>query len=91
MAQECLRAAAGQLAGYRVVLFGSRATGRATARSDFDLGVVGDSPLPLARFYHVGDRLQALPTLYTIDWVDLNRVSPAFRRRALAEGRLVHG
>jgi len=32
------------LRGYRVVLFGSRTAGGARDRSDFDVGVVGDTP-----------------------------------------------
>lgn len=90
MIHDCLRQAADELAGYRVLLFGSRATGRAKARSDFDLGVIGAAPLPLAVFYRIADQLENLPTLYTIDWVDLSRVSREFRARALAEGRVLH-
>ena len=42
------------LRGYRVVLFGSRTAGAARERSDFDVGVWGDTPLPLATFYKSG-------------------------------------
>ncbi len=91
MIQDCLGQVADQLVGYHVLLFGSRATGQATARSDFDLGVIGATPLPLSVFYRVADQFEVLPTLHTIDWVDLCRVSPEFRARALAEGRVLHG
>ena len=37
------------LRGYRVVLFGSRTAGTAHDRSDFDVGVLGDTSLPLAK------------------------------------------
>jgi len=40
------RELAPQLQGYKIVLFGSRAAGRALARSDFDLGVLGAKPMP---------------------------------------------
>lgn len=79
-----------RLHGYRVVLFGSRATGRAKERSDFDLGVIGACPLPLADFYAIEDDLEALPTLYHIDWVDLNRASAKFREKALREGKVIY-
>ena len=71
------------LVGYKVILFGSRASGHSRARSDFDVGIIGDHPIPLATFYRIDDMLAAIDTLYTIDWVDLNRVSPAFRREAM--------
>ena len=72
-----------RLRGYRVVLFGSRAAGMARPRSDFDIGVDGSAPLPLKTFYDLAGRLDELRTLYRIDWVDLRRVSPAFRTEAL--------
>lgn len=84
-AEECQR-----LAGYRVILFGSRARGDARARSDFDVGVIGSAPMPLDDFYHLADRLDGLPTLYQIDWVDLARASGRFRRHALAESEVLY-
>jgi predicted nucleotidyltransferase len=87
--RDALDRAAPLLRGHRVVLFGSRARGDARARSDFDLGVDGDGPLDLAHFYAVEDMLDAIPTLYRIDWVDLRRTSPEFRARALAASRVL--
>jgi predicted nucleotidyltransferase len=85
----------GELRGYRVVLFGSRASGggrsRSRARSDFDIGILGEAPLPLKTFYAMEDLFEEIPTLYRIDWVDLNRVSPAFRREALKQTEVLHG
>lgn len=63
MIRACLARFAGELRGYRVILFGSRATGAAGPRADFDLGVLGPGPLPLDPFH----RVQALAngrTLY---------------------------
>ena len=80
-----------QLQGYKVVLFGSRAAGRAAPRSDFDLGVLGAGPLPLKVFYQIEDKLEALPSLYKIDWVDLNRASDDFRQRALEHVEVLYG
>lgn len=81
--QEQLQKIGSDLEGYKVILFGSRASGRARSRSDFDVGIIGDHPIPLATFYRIDDILAAIDTLYTIDWVDLNRVTPAFRREAM--------
>ena len=83
---------ADQLRGHRVLLFGSRAAGTARERSDFDVGVDGAEPLPLDTFFAISDRLESLPTLYRIDWLDLRRVSADFRREALAhQQELYHG
>jgi predicted nucleotidyltransferase len=46
MIVNVLRANAARLEGRKVVLFGSRARGEARPRSDFDLGVMGDQPMP---------------------------------------------
>lgn len=78
------------LRGHKVYLFGSRARARAGARSDFDLGVLGDEPLALRDFYAIEDALDELPTLYRIDWVDLNRAPPQFRERALQAAELLY-
>ena len=78
------------LRGYRVVLFGSRAAGNARDRSDFDVGVIGNAPLPLQVFHAIGEDIDNLATLYPIDWVDLNRASDDFRKQALNEGKVIY-
>jgi len=78
------------LRGHRVVLFGSRAAGTAKDRSDFDIGVDGDVPLPLSAFYAIADKLESLRTLYRIDWVDLCRTSDVFRLEALKNSRILY-
>ncbi len=82
---------ADQLAGHTVVLFGSRARRNHDEKSDFDLGVYGQDPLPLKVFYAIGDYLDNLPTLYRIDWVDLNRADTALREAALRNSVVVYG
>ena len=71
------------LKGHRVFLFGSQAAGTARPRSDFDVGVDGDEPLPLRTFFAIEDAFEDLPTLRRIDWVDLKRAGPGFRKRAM--------
>ena len=78
------------LHGHKVYLFGSRARGRAGIRSDFDIGVLGSEPLPLRDFYAIEDALEELPTLYRIDWVDLNRAPPRFRERAMQAAEILY-
>lgn len=83
-------ASAELLRGHRVVLFGSRAAGTARERSDFDIGVDGDTPLPLSAFYAISDKLESLRTLYRIDWVDLCRTSNSFRSEALKCSKVLY-
>jgi len=90
MLVETMRANSNRLGGRQVVLFGSRAQGKAKSRSDFDLGVVGDTPLPLADFFAIEDMLEELPTLYRIDWVDFARVSERFRKQALQNAEVIY-
>jgi type I restriction enzyme S subunit len=75
---------------HRVVIFGSRARGDAKPRSDFDLAVIGETPLPLEDFYALSDELDQLKTLYRFDWVDLARVSAKFRQAALANTEVIY-
>lgn len=67
----------------RVILFGSRANKQNKERSDFDIGILGKKPLSIAEYYKLKDALNELPTLYTIDLVDLGRVPDSFRNEAL--------
>lgn len=90
MIAEVMRQSASLLRGHKVVLFGSRAGGRARPRSDFDIGVIGDQPLPIKDFYEIEDMLENLPTLYKIDWVDLNKAAPSLREKALSISEVIY-
>ena len=72
---------------YRVVLFGSWAMGNAGERSDIDIGIEGPAPVDSAVMCMIREAVETLPTMYTVDVVDLRRVDPSFR--ALAEGQVV--
>jgi predicted nucleotidyltransferase len=71
---------------YRVFLFGSRAAGSATERSDIDIGIEGPAPVPRSALAAIQEELEEAPTLYTIDVVDFRPVPENFRR--LAQHRL---
>jgi len=60
--KQQLRKAAPKMKGYRVLLFGSRVTGKARDRSDFDVGIVGARPVPLQTFYEIDDLLESIET-----------------------------
>ncbi len=82
---------ADELSGYRVVLFGSRSRRSHRERSDFDIGVIGERPLFMKDFYRISDFLESLPTLYRIDWVDLNRASDRLKENALKNAVVLYG
>lgn len=88
--QEVFQTLGTSLRGYKVMLFGSRARGNSDRTSDFDVGIIGERPLDLKTFYKIADALEALPTLYQIDWVDLNRTSEKLRQQALKEGKVLY-
>lgn len=89
--RDGLPAYADELSGYRVILFGSRARRNHRERSDFDVGVIGEKPLPIKTFYRISDFLESLPTLYRIDWVDLNRAMDKLRENALENAVVLYG
>jgi predicted nucleotidyltransferase len=80
-----------ELSGHKVVLFGSRVRRSHSERSDFDIGVIGDKPLSAEDFYRIGDFFESLPTLYRIDWVDLNRASERLKEEALKNAAVLYG
>ena len=82
--------AAPMLRGHKVFLFGSRVTGTAKPHSDFDVGVYGETPLPVRDFFMIEDMFDALPTLFKIDWVDFNRASSKFRERAMKKIEILY-
>lgn len=71
------------LRNYRIFFFGSRVAGKGGDRSDIDVGVEGDSPIPFHIMYRIRDEIDTLPTMYTIEIVDFQRVSQDFRHVAL--------
>jgi len=68
---------------YRAFLFGSRARGDATGRSDWDIGILGPEEVPGYIIQRIHAELEELPTLHRFDVVDLLSTSESFRRCAL--------
>ena len=66
-----------------VFLFGSEAEGRATPRSDIDVGVLGPAAMPGAVMQRLRDELEQLRTLRSFDLVDFSLVDERFRKEAL--------
>ncbi len=70
--------------GYHAILYGSWATGDARERSDIDIGILGPKPVDPGAMLEIRDACEALPTLYTIELVDLAKLPEAFKREAVA-------
>jgi predicted nucleotidyltransferase len=88
IATEVVRLARSILGGeVEVILFGSWAQGRAEPHSDIDLAVSTGEPIPHARMALLRQAADDLPTLYSIDIVDLGSVSPALHDEILGHGK----
>ena len=68
----------------RIVLFGSRATGQHTPRSDYDIGIDAGTPIPLHVMGYIQADIEELPILQKVDVVDLSQASEALRREVTA-------
>lgn len=71
------------LSKYRLFFFGSRVSGSGDERSDIDVGIEGEKPVPSKPLAEIGEELENLPILYKIEIVDFKKVSPDFRAVAL--------
>lgn len=68
---------------YDIFIFGSEASGLGTVRSDIDVGVLGQEPVPNAVIQRIRERLEGLRTLRIFDLVDFSRVDESFKAEAL--------
>ncbi len=67
------------LATRKVVVFGSRATGRQKTHSDLDLCVIGESPLSLQELAKLNEDFSESDLPMRVDVVDWAITTPAFR------------
>lgn len=69
-----------------VLWFGSWPRGEAQARSDIDIALHLEQPIPLDRMAALRDAVEKLPTLYEIDLIDLSSVGDALRQEIVRSG-----
>ncbi len=67
---------------YQVFLFGSQATGQATERSDYDIGIEAEKAIPDGVIFGMEEELDGLPDLHKVEVVDFHLVSEEFKRVA---------
>lgn len=71
----------------RVILFGSRARGYASPRSDIDLAVEIDDD---AVWHAVKEKVETYPTLLKIDLIRLMNNQGKFEKAISATGKVLH-
>ncbi len=68
---------------YRLFLFGSRAAGIHDEKSDIDIGILSNTPITGKQMLVIQEKLERIPTLLKIDFVDFNSVGDEFKKIAL--------
>lgn len=76
-------------ADYHAYLFGSRARGNARPMSDWDIGMVGPTPVRGALLEEIREDFEELRTLHRVDVVDLATTTEGFQTRALRDAVLL--
>ncbi len=68
---------------YKVFFFGSRVSGKNDEHSDVDVGILGDEKISAKAMEEIREKIENLPTLYTIEMVDFFDVSEDFKKVAM--------
>lgn len=74
---------------YKICLFGSWARSGALETSDIDIGILGKKKAPFELMVKIREEVENIPTLRSIDVVDLNLVDESFKRGVLSYARLL--
>lgn len=75
---------------YKLFIFGSQANLKALKNSDIDIGIESAELLEDSLLTKIWSRLEDLPTLYTFDLIDFNRVDDNFKKIAKKNIELLH-
>lgn len=78
------------LSRYALFFFGSRVAGFGDDRSDVDVGIEGQDPIPLGALRTIKEDIELLPLLYKIDVVDMSQTSDSFREIAKQHIEYIH-
>lgn len=82
--RECL------LKNYKILIFGSWLKGDALETSDIDIGIYGKEKVPWSLMAKIRGRIEEIPTLRSIDIVDLNSVEEGFRNNVLKYAKVLN-
>ena len=78
-----------ELSPRRIILFGSRAEGRAHQGSDFDIAVDARTPR-FSKRRMIQDQIEGFSGLYHVDLVFMSKVSKGFRQIIEQTGKIVY-
>lgn len=70
---------------YQLFVFGSRAEKESRKFSDFDIGILGEKPVPAKKLILIEEALEESDLPYCVDIVDFHNVSDKFKKIALAK------
>ena len=67
---------------YRVFLYGSQAMGTARKWSDYDVGILGNKPVPTMTLVEIEDELESSDLPVVVEVVDFYNVDEGFKQLA---------
>ncbi len=68
---------------YQLFLFGSRVKGLHDDKSDIDIGIISDRKITAKQILMIQEKIEKIPTLLKIDFVDFDNVDYEFKKIAL--------
>ncbi len=74
---------------YNAFIFGSRAGGGARKFSDYDIGIIGNKPVPSFKKVLIEEALEESNIPYKVDVVDFSLVSSEFKEIALSKTKKI--
>jgi len=72
---------------FKLMLFGSWAKDTAQPTSDIDIGILGDENIDEMLLLRIKEELKGIPTLRSIDIVDLGAADESFRKEVLSHAK----
>ena len=72
---------------FRLFLFGSRADKTNDARSDVDIGILAGNPISAKSLFTIREKIDEIPTLLKIDFLDFAAVDDKFQNIALKNAK----
>ena len=75
---------------YRIFYFGSRISGKATSRSDLDVGIKAEDKISFDVMARIREELEQIPMLQKIDIVDFSLVSEDFINQAKKDIKIIY-